>query len=207
MKNKIISILLSVTVLISVFSVFDAGIFTVNALDLLKKSDYEYVVDSCNNVTITSYKGCDRKVTIPSEIDGMPVVEIGDYCFNGDSRRASATDDSLKKHPNRFFNRRVKRIVIPSTVRTIGENAFGNMDRLEEVVFSEGLTTIEEYAFSFCTSLKSFFFLYFFFSSNSLTPFVLFFPNFSFLYCYKWICSHMRFALIPAMQNCPFTSR
>ncbi len=154
MKRKVISVLVSLAIVVSVFSVLDAGIFTVNALDLLKKGDYEYFVDSGNNVTITSYRGHDRKVTIPSEIDGMPVVEIYDYCFNGDSRKVSEIDDSLEKHPNRFFNRIVKRVVIPSTVRTIGENAFGNMDRLEEVVFSEGLTTIEEYAFSGCPKLK-----------------------------------------------------
>lgn len=154
MKRKVISILLSFAIAVSVFSVLDAGIFTVNALDLKKKGDYEYFVDSSNNVTITSYRGHNRKVTIPSEIDGMPVVEIYDYCFNGDSRRVSVTDDSLEKHPNRFFNRIVKSVVIPSTVITIGENAFGNMDRLEEVVFSEGLTTIEEYAFAECPKLK-----------------------------------------------------
>ncbi len=154
MKRKIISAVVSLAIVVSMFSVLDAGIFTVNALDLLKKGDYEYFVDSCNNVTITSYKGHDRKVTIPSEIDGMPVVKIDDYCFNGDSRKVSVTDDSLEKHPNRFFNRRVKRVVVPSTVRTIGVNAFGSMDRLEEVVFSEGLITIEEYAFSGCPKLK-----------------------------------------------------
>ncbi len=154
MIRKVISVLVSLAIVMSVFSVLDAGIFTVNALDLLKKGDYEYFVDSDNNVTITSYRGYNRKVTIPSEIDGKPVVEIYDYCFNGDSRRVSLTDDSLEKHPNRFFNRRVKRVVIPSTVRTIGENAFGNMDRLEEVVFSEGLTTIEKYAFSGCPKLE-----------------------------------------------------
>ena len=44
----------------------------------------------------------------------------------------------------------LERIVIPSTVRRIGEGAFFRCTGLLEVVLSEGLEEIEYYAFAKC---------------------------------------------------------
>lgn len=151
MKRKIISVLLIITIVMSVFSFADIGAFAAN---IWGRSDYEYVINSNDEAIITSYTGSKWNVTVPSEIDGHSVVEIDDYCFNGVSVKTSYTNSTLKKHPNRFFNKRIRTVTIPSTVRTIGEYAFGDMKKLKEVIFSEGLVTIETHAFVNCPKLK-----------------------------------------------------
>ena len=160
MKNKIISIFLSLAIVISVFSVIDFSSIIAEAADMKKWSDYEYVELSSKTAAITSYSGNDRNVVIPSEIAGLSVVEIYDYCFNGESvKTVYSTNgftkpDELKKHPNKFYNNRIKTVTIPSTVKTIGTRAFGEMKNLQNVVFSEGIVTIKAFAFANCNNLQ-----------------------------------------------------
>ncbi|MBQ7958049.1 MAG: leucine-rich repeat domain-containing protein [Clostridia bacterium] len=160
MKKRIISILLSLTIVVSVFSVLDIGIFTAEAVDIKKSGDYEYVKLSSKTAAITSYSGNDRNVIIPSEIAGLSVVEIYDYCFNGESVKTVYSTNGftkpaeLKSHPNKFYNNRIKTVTIPSTVKTIGTHAFGEMKNLQNVVFSEGIITIKDFAFANCNNLQ-----------------------------------------------------
>ena len=154
MKNKIISVFLSLTIVISVFSVLDIGTITAEAIDIKKYGDYEYITILDREVLITSYMGKDRNVIIPSEIDGLPVTEIGNHCFNGSGRKVSYNGTESENHPNRFYNKRIKSVTIPSTVKKIDEEAFGKMDNLQNVYFSEGLERIEVYAFAECPKLE-----------------------------------------------------
>ncbi|MBQ2828935.1 MAG: leucine-rich repeat domain-containing protein [Clostridia bacterium] len=160
MKNKIISIFLSLAIVISVFSVIDFSSIIAEAADIKNCGDYEYVELTSKTAAITSYLGNDRNVVIPSEIAGLSVVEIYDYCFNGESvKTVYSTNgftkpDELKKHPNKFYNNRIKTVTIPSTVKTIGTRAFGEMKNLQNVVFSEGIVTIKAFAFANCNNLQ-----------------------------------------------------
>ncbi len=153
MKKKIISCLLALSLIISVFAGLDLSGFVANAAEVYESGDYEYIVNFRNEVIIKSYMGNDRDVTIPSEINGMPVIKIDNYSFNGQSRLI-APGEGFENHPNGWYNRRIRKVVIPSTVKTIGEYAFAEMDRLKEVVFSEGLKTIEQFAFAYCPKLE-----------------------------------------------------
>ena len=99
---------------------------------------YEKIKDG---IRITGYLGGDsyNEVTIPSKIDGLPVVELG----------------SLSKDNVIFsqFNK-VKKIIIPNSVKVIGNKAFYNTPDLEEVVFGSNVTIIGREAFYFCSNLK-----------------------------------------------------
>lgn len=154
MIKKILSVLLILTLIISLFAGIDFTLPTASAVQVIKSGDYECTVNDNNEITIKNYLGNDREVSIPSEIDGMPVREIGDYSFNGFLR---PTEDGqlFENHPNEKNNKKIRRIYVPSTVRTIRENAFGNMSRLNEVVLVNGLETIEPYAFSNCPKLEN----------------------------------------------------
>ena len=81
--------------------------------------------------------GCDKDaegvVTIPSELDGFPVIRIGDSAFG-----------SCKK---------VEGVKIPDTVQTIGSQAFQYCEALKSIVIPDSVTRIEYEAFSGCTSL------------------------------------------------------
>ncbi len=69
------------------------------------------------------------QVVIPSTFMGKPVVEIDQDAFGG--------------------NRNIERVVIPKTVKTIGDEAFMYCHFLKEIVFEEGseLTSIGDSAF------------------------------------------------------------
>lgn len=58
--------------------------------------------------------------------------------------------------PNAFSdNRHIVQIVVPSSVKKIGEHAFDRCVSLADIVLCEGLEEIGEGAFMYCTSLKS----------------------------------------------------
>ena len=153
MIKKILSVLFVLTMIISVFAGLDFTLPTASAVQIIKSGDYEYTVNDNNEITIKNYLGNDREVSIPSEINGMPVTEIGEYSFNGFKRYAE-NNSGFENHPNEWNNKRIRKISVPSTVRKICDNAFGNMDRLSEVVLVEGLETIEMHAFLNCPKLK-----------------------------------------------------
>lgn len=79
--------------------------------------------------------GIDGEITIPSEIEGYPVTKIGDYAFHNAERMTG--------------------VVIPDSVVSIGERAFANCRRLENIQFGSGVTDIGAYAFVECESLRS----------------------------------------------------
>lgn len=83
-------------------------------------------------VTIISYAGPGGTVTIPANIESLPVVAIGTEAFS----RSGIT-----------------RVVIPDSVTNIGNSAFKFCVDLESVAFGQGVATIEAEAFRGCTSL------------------------------------------------------
>ena len=86
-------------------------------------------------VCITDYNGSEANVTIPSEIDGYTVTEIGWSAFECCNSLTSVT--------------------IPDGVTDIGDYAFAECSNLESVTIPDGVTYIGEYAFAECSSLES----------------------------------------------------
>ncbi len=83
---------------------------------------------------------CPAELEFPSEINGKPVEVIGDgehlvFCD--------------------YAYRYVKKIKIPSTVKTINANAFQSCYNAESIEISASVTSIGNYAFSGCASLLS----------------------------------------------------
>ncbi len=153
MNKKILSFTLFTALLISVFAGIGLVFPAVSAVPTIKSGDYEYTINDKNEITILSYLGNDREVSIPSEIDGVPVRVIGEYSFNGFKRYAE-NGQGFENHPNEWNNKKIRKIYVPSTVKTIRANAFGNMNRLSEVVLVEGLEKIEADAFVNCPKLQ-----------------------------------------------------
>jgi len=103
--------------------------------DALVAGDWEYTLDSTSaeNATITKYNGAGGAVTIPSDIEGHVVIEIGQQAFY---QRTDVTS-----------------ITIPETVKTLGVHAFAGSG-LTSVIVPESVTKIYS-AFEDCTSLTS----------------------------------------------------
>ena len=114
-------------------------------------------------VSITGYNiegGLD--VVIPSMINGKKVVAIADYAFTSNGVPPTTISNTKKVMPLYLYNGNkasvhklapsptglgITSVVIPSTVKSIGEFAFtGN--KLTEVTIPSSVTSIESYAFS-----------------------------------------------------------
>ncbi len=97
--------------------------------------DYTYSLDGSNNATITSYTGAGGAVSIPSTIDGYPVVAIGWGAFY---ERSTITS-----------------ISIPNSVITVGDASFYHCINLTSVTFGSGVTYIGDGAFAYCNVLNN----------------------------------------------------
>ena len=97
-------------------------------------SGYSYVTNAdSKGVTVTGIYSGTGEISVPSEINGLPVTAIGTRAFNG---RTAFT-----------------KVIIPETVQTIGEEAFRGCSALQTVSIGTGVTSIERYAFYECPKL------------------------------------------------------
>lgn len=105
---------------------------TVRDRDIEESEKFDYEIYD-GKVIITKYKGTETDVVIPDEVEGVPVGEIGFYCFEANWNLVSVT--------------------LPETVTVIGENAFMSCNALAQINIPSGLTNIERGAFAGCASL------------------------------------------------------
>jgi len=90
-----------------------AMICMAGTLDAGQFGDFTYI-DNGSSVTITDYtEDAIGAVVIPSSIDGMPVVSIGDFAF--------------------LFCDQITSVSIPSTVTKLGELAFAHCSSLVSI--------------------------------------------------------------------------
>ena len=94
--------------------------------------DFKYIVVKAN-AYICGYSGSSKKVKIPSEIDGMPVVGITD---------------------NAFAKTSAQEITVPSSVSEFGKNAFGEEDGETRTIVATSGSPAEAYALSAGMNLK-----------------------------------------------------
>ncbi len=102
--TKITSILLMVLIFGVVFATHEHAVAASSTYADGNGIMWTYTLDNSNNGTITGYVGSDSNVTVPSTIDGYPVIAIGDEVFQ-------ERDD-------------ITSITIPDGVTSIGDNAF-----------------------------------------------------------------------------------
>ena len=86
------------------------------------------------NGVITGYTGTDTEISIPDEINGIPVTAIGAAAF--------ASSDLVS-------------VVIPDTVISIETEAFSGCEDLTHVTLPDSLASIAEKAFTGCSKLTS----------------------------------------------------
>ena len=100
-------------------------------------NDYDYEFNEYQGgIIIMAYTGEQKELSIPAEIDGSPVVAI--------SKNAFAKNTTLES------------IVLPDSLKTIGDQAFAYCTSLTSISLSDSLTDIGDYAFGACTGLTEF---------------------------------------------------
>lgn len=105
-------------------------------LEYTRAQNFDYATTN-GTVTITGYRGPGGAVTIPSQVNNLPVTVIGNWAF------ASAAGFSVTS------------LTIPEGVVTIGSMAFYYCTGLRSVTMPSSLRSIGESAFTHCTSLSS----------------------------------------------------
>jgi hypothetical protein len=102
-------------------------------------SDFSYdLSEDGQGVKITGYTGTGKSVVIPSKIEDLPVVEIGQLAFTGQIAKRQV----------------ITSVVVPASVTKIGMNAFSYLVNLTTVTLPDGLKVIPNNAFSACKSLR-----------------------------------------------------
>ena len=125
-------------------------------LPVFASEDFSYSLDESGDATITGYRGAGGDVEIPETLDNHPVVTIGGGAFRSTSNITSVTIPSSVTTigGNAFWSCSLTSVDIPSSVTTIGEHAFQSSG-LTSVAIPSSVTSIGERAFDSCHSLTS----------------------------------------------------
>lgn len=75
-------------------------------------------------------------VVVPKEVDGYPVIEIGENAF--------------------YSNSGITEVFLPNSITKIGNKAFWNCTKLEHISLGNSLKTIGDLAFQYCRALQDF---------------------------------------------------
>lgn len=100
--------------------------------------DWTYAVTN-NQATITNYSGSATEIVVPTALEGIPVVKLGENW----PPVFYKNDNSLP----------ITKVTIPEGIKTIGDYAFYN-NQLTEIIVPSSLTEIEDYAFWYNEGLE-----------------------------------------------------
>ena len=119
--KKLISIILSITILLCVFS-FDLTSFA------LSYGDFSYEIVN-EQVVITGYTGSDKNLIIPAEIDNKSVLKIENNALRDNKTLTSVTiSEGIEDIGESTFENctSLATITLPKTITHIGKNAIFN---------------------------------------------------------------------------------
>ena len=121
---------------------------------------FEYKVDDEGEVEIKRYYGDFAKVTVPRQIDGHTVTRIGDGAFSMWDEygllREIVLPDTIKSIGEWAFSdlRGLRTINLPQSLTSIGRGAFDDT-ALTSVNCPLSVTSVEDYTFSNCLYLRN----------------------------------------------------
>lgn len=146
--------------------------FVIIGLMLLSGNAYsqkasDFVVDlnkEGNGAVITKYKGTIADVVIPSNIEGYPVMELGEGCFKDLRITSVKLPNGVVKIGDDCFENcsLLKSINLPETLTHIGGSAFMNTKALTLITIPESVKTFANdfpenknwYPLFYCSGLK-----------------------------------------------------
>ncbi|MBP3268695.1 MAG: leucine-rich repeat domain-containing protein, partial [Ruminococcus sp.] len=105
---------------------------TVRERNIEEAGDFDYEIYEGRTI-ITKYNGKASNVEIPAEVEGVPVCEIGFYCFEA--------------------NYQLESVTLPETVDIIGEGAFMDCGSLSQINIPANLKEVQRGAFVGCVSI------------------------------------------------------
>ncbi len=117
--------------------------------------EFEYTTTG-GRITITGYAGPGGDVSIPSTIDGLPVVGLGWSAFARATNLTSVSiPDSVTSIEGQafVFCTSLTSVTLPDSITFIGGGVFAGCTSLTNIEIPSRVTWIGEYTFHWCTSL------------------------------------------------------
>lgn len=158
-----------------------------------QSGDWTYSVEN-NQATITAYTGAGGAVTIPSEVNGIPVVQVGsgEVPIQGWGYGSSITSISISQGISRigryaFYGSSITSVDIPNSVTDLGEYAFYSCTNLTALRIPNSVVRIGDGALC---------------GLQELTSFTLDLPNSNFLYQNGVLFNQNQTFLIVAFPKC-----
>lgn len=108
--------------------------------------EFEYDVKA-NEILLKRCYGTEERIEVPAQIEGMPVTVLAPYIFSQARRKPD--------QKAAICGNQVKEIVLPDTVREIGNYAFYGCYYLEALTLSHRTHDIAGGAFTGCRHLKN----------------------------------------------------
>ena len=114
----------------------------------LRDEDFRVKQNADNTITITGFNLSKREVVIPEKLFGLQVTIIANDAFSGKGLTAVVIPNTVKTIGNSAFsdNQTLTTVTIPNSVTEIGSRAFKNCG-LTSVTFGSGLRKISGWAF------------------------------------------------------------
>lgn len=112
----------------------------------------DFQVDEATG-TLTKYTGKAESVTVPSEINGVKIVKIGEGAFEElfYLKHVVLPDGITELADSAFDNDQfLESIKLPDTITKIGNNVFDDCSRLKDINMPKNLKEIGDYAFAEC---------------------------------------------------------
>ena len=121
------------------------------------KENEFYVYDVFKkHIELIEYKGGEKDVVIPTELEGKPVTVIGDSCFyRNTSIETVIVPEGIEIIETAAFYccTSLRRASLPESCVSFGEKLFSWCEALESIKLPSGMTSVPDYAFNNCTSL------------------------------------------------------
>lgn len=117
---------------------------------------YEWIPELENKIELTAYYGEATKVEIPSQVDGYPIVKIGNAFENNVSIEEIYMPDSVENIAGYAFQgcTNLKKVRFSQNLKHLGIYSFAKCENLKEVILPESLFTLYGSVFYGCRNLE-----------------------------------------------------
>ncbi len=149
MLKKLTAITLS---LIIIFSILFSLPVSAYARETITSGDFIYIVNDEGTVSIVEYTGSDADLVIPNTIDGKKVTRVAEEYFKKYDTVTFLHSGPIFTDSNKG---KIENIVISDGISTLGSHAFDGCNNLRSIIIPDSVKTINIWSFRNCASLES----------------------------------------------------
>lgn len=92
-----------------------------------------------------------ESVNFPESLKG---IDVGCFRNSNALRDVTFPEGLVRIDGGAFYGSGLQRVILPSSLKVLGQNAFCECSELEEIIVQDGLTVIDDYAFCRCPMIK-----------------------------------------------------